>query len=130
MSFSTEHRAVKAKAMTDFDLIVSENHVFAEYSVFEGCRITRFIERKFKFTDDIIAQVRNEAEPSTQTKLIAYTAKELNRGVKFTYLVETEGDYPMYLFDVVALDDLEVRYEYTGKIDNQEEFAREFGVSK
>lgn len=131
MSFSTEHRVIKAKAMTDLDMIVSENEVFAEYSVFDGCRVSRFVERKFKFTDDIRKQVRNEVEPSTQTKVIAYTAYELSqyREVKFTYLVETEGDYPYYLFDVLVSDG-QVRYEYLGKVEDQEGLAREFGVSK
>lgn len=132
-SFAKNHSVLGSKCLlTDIDAIQStENEFYNEYWYDNGKpMLRRFIEVKYKLTKYIKNQIKRIEKINTQTQMFSYMVYELNQYRKqnnlplaeFYYIIQTDGDFPYYVFNVVGINS-ELKFEYKGKVENLKDYG-------
>ena len=135
--FAKKHYSLGGKAyLTDMDGIQlisydTENQSYSQYKYFDNTPfLAKFIEVKYTMTNYLKKMLKKQAPPNGQIMVFANTASELNAyregtnkpKVKFLLVVEKEGDFPYYVFDVNYKEG-QINYHYLGQVFNTQEYA-------
>lgn len=128
--------------LTDFDSIQvgdtiynTENELFLNYTFEDNEAIPkRYFEVKWSMTNSIRKQISGEDKPSPQTRAMLAQTQMINafldvlgkEPVNLYYVVQTEGAYPYYVYDVSYDFMGDVVYTYVTKLEDEDEFIDGF----
>lgn len=124
--------------LTDLDSILigdevinTENELFLNYT-FEDNEVVpkRCFEIKWTMTNSIRKQISGEDKPTPQTRAIMAMAKLINFAlsiigkppIQVNYIVQTEGSYPYFVYDVSHDFVGDIVYTYVTTIEDEDEF--------
>lgn len=135
--FAKKHYSLGSNAyLTDIDGMEAvsfntENASYQQYDYFDNKPfVTKFIEVKYKLTDYLIKMIKKEKPTNGQILVFANTVNEINGfrqetgkpKAKFYLVIENEGKFPHYVFDV-SFKDKEIHYDYLGQVRTTQEYV-------
>ena len=143
--FAKEHYNLKRLWLTDVDathfksedengIIITENKIYMQYkNLNTGLKLVRFVEVKNQPSKYINELIEGKREPNAQTIVYCNSAYEMNgfrsdneQKAKFTFIVETYGNYPMDVYDVTMNDEKKITFNYEAKLNNKEDYIKYF----
>ncbi|WP_019671206.1 hypothetical protein [Eudoraea adriatica] len=131
--FAQEHLNLKNCYLTDVDGIVfnsTENEFYMQYTYDTTNKpmISKFIEVKYDATSYFQKMVKKEIPPSSQIQAYCSLLDDVNKArsinnepeVKLYMILQTQGDYPLHVFEVY--DFLEIEFDYIQTVSDEEEY--------
>jgi hypothetical protein len=118
--------------LTDFDavqILDTENKSYSQFGYIDNkVYLKRIIEVKYKATEHIRGLISGEIEPIAQIFLFASVVSEINGyrrdtnlpAAQFYYLIQTEGDYPYYVYDI-SNNKGSIKYTFVTKVEDTEQ---------
>jgi len=135
--FAKTHYSLGSNAyLTDIDGMEvmsfnTENASYKQYNFHNNTPyLTKFIEVKYKLTDYLKKMLKKEIPANGQILVFANTVNEINGyrketgmpEAKFYLVVEDEGNFPYYVFDV-KYQDKEIVYKFLGQVHTTQEYV-------
>ncbi|WP_299161958.1 hypothetical protein [uncultured Eudoraea sp.] len=136
--FAQEHLNLKNCYLTDVDRIVfnnTENEFYMQYTYNTTNKpmISKFIEVKYDATSYFQKMVKKEIPPSSQIQAYLSMVDEINYArnmtenemVVFWLVLQTEGNYPFHVFEVIH-DNGKVEFDYLGTVNDNVQYKTLF----